>query len=42
MAIPTKNKLARTRAEAFFKHFIMRDGIPTRIHPDEGATFEYE
>lgn len=42
MAILTRNQLARTTAEAFFNHFIMREGIPTRIHADEGANFEYE
>lgn len=42
MAILTRNQLARTTAEAFFNHFIVREGIPTRIHSDKGANFEYE
>lgn len=42
MVILTRNQLARTTAEAFFNHFIVREGIPTRIHADEGANFEYE
>ena len=40
MAIPTKNQLARTTAEAFYNHFIIHYGIPDRIHSDQGANFE--
>ena len=39
-AIPTKNQLARTTAEALFNHFIVHYGIPERIHSDQGANFE--
>jgi transposase InsO family protein len=39
-AIPTKNQLAKTAAEAFFNHFIVHYGIPKRIHSDQGTNFE--
>ena len=39
-AIPTKNQLAKTTAEAFFNHFIVHYGIPKRIHSDQGTNFE--
>lgn len=40
LAIPTKNQTAKTTAEAFFNHFIINYGIPSRIHSDQGANFE--
>ena len=40
MAVPTKNQLARTTAEAFYNHFIIHYGIPERIHSDQGPNFE--
>jgi transposase InsO family protein len=39
-AVPTKNQLAKTTAEAFFNHFIVHYGIPKRIHSDQGTNFE--
>ena len=42
LAIATKNQTAKTTAEAFHEHFITHYGIPTRIHSDQGATFESE
>ena len=39
-AIPTKNQLAKTTAEAFFNHFIVHYGIPKRIHTDQGTNYE--
>lgn len=39
LAIPTKNQTARTTAEAFYNHFIVNYGIPTRIHSDQGPNF---
>ena len=33
-AIPTKNPLATTTADAFFNHFIVHYGIPKRINYD--------
>ena len=40
IAIPTKNQTAKTTAEAFYDNFILKYGIPTRIHSDQGANFE--
>ena len=40
MAIPTRNQLARTVADAFYNNFILHYGIPERIHSDQGANFE--
>ena len=40
VAIPTRNQLARTTAEAFFNHFVIHYGLPQRIHSDQGANFE--
>jgi hypothetical protein len=38
-AIPTKNQLAKTTAEAFFNHFIVHYGIPKGIHSNHGTNF---
>lgn len=40
MAFPTRNQLAKTIAEMFYKNFIVHNGIPERIHSDQGANFE--
>lgn len=40
LAIPTKNQTAKTTAEAFYNHFIVNYGIPTKLHTDQGANFE--
>ena len=42
VAIPTKNQTAKTTSEVFFNHFILKYGIPSRIHSDQGANFESE
>jgi transposase InsO family protein len=40
MAIPIRNQLARTVADAFYNNFILHYGIPERIHSDKGANIE--
>ena len=42
LAIPTRNQTAKTTAEAFYNEFIVRYGVPTRLHSDQGANFESE
>ena len=42
LVIATKNQTAKTTAEAFYEKCITNYGIPTRIHSDQGATFESE
>ena len=39
-AIPTRNMTAKTTAEALFNNFIKHNGIPSRIHSDQGANYE--
>lgn len=40
LAIPTKNQTARTTADILYNDFILHYGIPTRLHSDQGPTFE--
>jgi transposase InsO family protein len=40
IAVPTRNTTARTTAEAFFNSFVVHNGLPKRIHYDQGANFE--
>ena len=39
LAVPTRNMLAKTTADAFFQNFVVHYGIPKRIHSDQGANF---
>jgi transposase InsO family protein len=42
IAIPCKNRTAKTTADALYNNFIVHYGIPTRLHSNQGANFESE
>ena len=39
-AVPTKDQTAKTTAEALINVFIVHDGVPHKLHNDQGANFD--
>ena len=37
---PTRNRLAKTASDKIFNDLVLRFGLPTRIHHDQGPEFE--
>ena len=40
VAIPTRNQTVKMTAEVLYNNFIVKYGIPSRLHSDQGANFE--
>ena len=40
VAVPTKNSTAKTTADVLYQQFIVKYGIPHKIHTDQGPNFE--